>query len=89
MDSIVSMMFHTYVTCKKCNSLLLPECSTCPVCCSRVEEGVERRLYRILLRVVCANCGYLIEDISNPCPMCDAKINPDSEYEIIAAPVEL
>lgn len=85
----MSMDIHTYVTCKKCKSLLSPECSKCPVCGAKVKEGVECRLYRIVPYVVCPNCGFLIEDISNPCPICETKINPDNEYEIVEIPAEL
>lgn len=85
----MSMDIHTYVTCKKCKSLLSLDYDVCPVCGAKLKEGAERRLYRIVPRVVCMNCGFLIEDISNPCPMCETKINPDNEYEIVEIPAEL
>lgn len=85
----MSMMLHTYVTCKKCKSLFSPECSTCPICGAKVEEYSECHIYRIKPHTVCPNCGWLIKDVDNQCPVCDAKLNQEIKKKIVLVPVEL
>lgn len=81
--------YSTYITCKKCKSLLSLDYDVCPVCGAKLKEGAECRLYRIVPRVVCTNCGFLIEDINNPCPMCETKVDQGIKQKIVEVPVEL